>query len=1713
MKFKTKRLLVFYLVAVLLLTSILPFYRSSIEVRADTRTVEEQRQSVLNRVTELENQYTERTVSQYTLLYNLRIVTELGMYVKLIDGEASLNFNNSEKNYYCQKYQDLIEKFNSMYSAESSKYKNLTLDTENYYYENIRKNLVEIIPKYLETNLAEIQTSYDGANDDAAKEKVLKDNTVLLSNIYKIIITYQDVQTDLTNLTPLNADGTSKVFSIVNGENNNETAKSVINNLITTYSKILTIGKEAYEENLKSIELSVSDTEDYITELCDAEVFEGQVVTKESYSLKGAYFAILAASGTYVPLQSYAGNDTFTRSLIKLASNESTAKNLVNLYNNTKDYRKPLYKREIDSNGNPTGTAKLITIEEFFDDIRKGNSGALVAANGKLRFSPEDNSWVYYKDELTDAVTAAVQDSFGTNDDTNTQGEEVSTEEGQQTASTQEITIETLEKNYEQGEKAPINVGSVNSVTDFQALLVDLIETKEDYDYAQRLNAAATVTNPITSRFEEDCKKLKSMQGIADFDNPKITDTVGTILATVLNIKYQKVKLSFAVSKLQMATYAYQAFSQKTGRTCYEDAKTYLMTKPIQTYINGLSVLYGGNEISSDNAVSYTEKAIDAANANGIFVYTGELTKNCITLSSGFNKENVKGFSNSTNATFNGIGTKFRYTMARYEENGFFYPENSERATGSVNKTYNFKTGKLVSDARLFDSILDPVTVYAEPTNGNADEGTDENVNDEQDTINSDVGNGNAGNAEDSTIVTEDAEEYDLDNAMYAYEEITDENVLTQPLLFYSTEYSRAVDNMTTMLMRNILENASSLSNIDNMSSRFLYMNCYGDIVTDDNLVILPGAANPLLYADDAAYNPYTVAFMNNYPSIVVNSENLQFTSKNDVGKYLLMANTTDEDFTDADVNAYLINGNNSVDDTSKIITPKIQREFYTNGVDSINILSTGRYAVSSYTSWKNSDLYEWSSIVMKQTPTVDNRIIFPYDSSNDSDQLVAATITSNLYTYFTKDAENAGGSGVTSKLNDNYICHNFIFCNSNGTNNPVGYTKNFQLQYDTYVKNTLERFTTQLISLSKSLIDKITDIDGVIGLKDAYTDPILGNVLSVVKQVFWPFMLVMAIVFLAAFMKMRRDLFETGILTVISLVVVYLFVNVIPIYLPMAYNSVINNVSEVLSYKILGTATEVNDVEDTHVSNVNENGDYIDQTTSLTLYAVGSKDFAEFAESLNVDQDELVGGRKYVIDQEAGLYAEGNKLKINADILFDTLPITGSVDESGEGTYTLKATKTVSNNLDYYVPYYQIVDGFINNLNSLARIYDIPRKATTYADSKTKDSYLIYSFINSPVFVTPGEYGQPEVQESNLSEEEQSRNETVNANVESALTETFGTGTDFLGIGDLLYNLDDDQKKTLWAQTLKKNGYFDADWNPKEENLNDLVVYVNYQTKKFIYDIDDLIGTMSDDAMIKLISLRALVAFTQESSQFGNWLYPYCINYNEFSLDDIIRTIYTTSYNAYVNLDMDIVNYVGNELGWFHLIIFDLCVILLYVIVSILKLLVPILYLALAVLIIVKLFTQNDIKTPITGYLKCNIIIFSLFTIISLCLVGVSKLNGNPFGLYITLLVLLFCAYILANLLRALTHFTDLGNETINAKVIGFANKMPFRRNYNDFVVNTVDVNVDGNRRTASPNYESSMYDSYRIDKDVDDYMEYDDYNNYGNDDIITGIHNRGGE
>lgn len=77
-------------------------------------------------------------------------------------------------------------------------------------------------------------------------------------------------------------------------------------------------------------------------------------------------------------------------------------------------------------------------------------------------------------------------------------------------------------------------------------------------------------------------------------------------------------------------------------------------------------------------AKSYADKAIAKGNNKGIFVFTGDVSKGCIALAQDFKQKNVKGFSRSKEFTYGGAGTKYRYIMAEYKENGFYYPKGSK---------------------------------------------------------------------------------------------------------------------------------------------------------------------------------------------------------------------------------------------------------------------------------------------------------------------------------------------------------------------------------------------------------------------------------------------------------------------------------------------------------------------------------------------------------------------------------------------------------------------------------------------------------------------------------------------------------------------------------------------------------------------------------------------------------------------------------------------------------------------------------------------------------------------------------------------------------------------------------------------------------------------------------------------------------------------------
>lgn len=934
---------------------------------------------------------------------------------------------------------------------------------------------------------------------------------------------------------------------------------------------------------------------------------------------------------------------------------------------------------------------------------------------------------------------------------------------------------------------------------------------------------------------------------------------------------------------------------------------------------------------------------------------------------------------------------------------------------------------------------------------------------------------------------------------VYAHDTVTDESAMSAPVMFYGTKYARAVDNLTTALMYNVLKTESWAATSKDADSSYLYINAYGDIVLADDTVVLPGSANPLFYKGKV-YNPFTVAFMNSYPSVLKNTSRFKLASKSDVGKYLAfgVVETTGEYTSFVSSKTTSIS---TVETQGPITFPLMYTDFTSNyGTDRVPVFKTRKLLFGEdISAWEDTSKYNsYCPFIMNTILTINGESVFPYDATSDTTKLIAKAIANSMFAYYGVDDTTFSKSNQ-KKLNDAYIVDALIINALSGTNNAKGYQDDTLLKYDTYVSNSATRKYKSLLSLSNNLLNNLDSTSGVIGIKSVYDNKVAGNILNVFNEnmVFCFFVVILVLLFF--FSKVRLDLFQCVIFAGTFVVATYAYLNVFPSVMPAAFNLFTNNVVQNLSYEILSMEAEHYSFDKSNTKNVDSAGNLDLASTSITLYKVEGHDKDDLASSIGMDASDVTGGSIGVINEPGGVYVKNDEICVNTNILFDTLSIDGKV--GADYSYKLSSKKTVSNNVDYYVPYYQIVDSLIGKVNSISEIYSIPRKTSTYANGEVKDNYLLYSYVNSKPFVTPGDYGYVMPSSGADWTDEELAAYTAEATVvEQKLKDTFGNNVDWLGISGWIYKLSDAERKTLWAQTMQNLGYYDQYWNPNKDRMDDLVSYVNYQTKKFVYDVSDQIGTLSDDVMIKVVALRALIALTQRASDFGHWMYPFTVNYEEMRIDNVLSSIFISDYSRYVDMNMDVAEYILSKHGWLNLIVFDVVVVLLFVVVSIVNWIVPMFYLLLAVLVAARLFIGQDFKAPLKGYLKASFIVMCCSTALSLSVLCVKAMNGATIGIYFLLIALLFIMYILLTLiLSVVRNFSDFGNAKLSLDISGKLDAV--RSNANHFsrkdtsYTNNLVYNKEKKMKNSGGRSRGSRYS---LDNGVEDFYEYYDEPHY---------------
>lgn len=1425
------------------------FLCNSIPVHANVVT-DNEKAAVETRCKVLQENIIQKKSGEFGMFSRLKALTEYQMYVLFIH-KNYLGFSKEEITGYVDNLRRYVKDFNQSYGKKSTENSIRKLNLKNVPKSGdpekaIQENLCEVIPKYLREYLESVQKDVDKNKTDSSQETAMENHETAIRMCFDILECYDRTITELTNQSAQSANGSEKKLFVIDGTRNNSKIIDTLDDMKEKYADIL-----EYGEKISSLYKGDSKIGEFDTGKPPLEIFSNAVIDDDGGisfdgepGLSSSYLALLAASSVYRPFESYVGAEEFLAAISYLCGDVKTASDLCSVYSSTKDFRKPLYKRKLNSAGEPTGVATIVTLQQFLDDITSGDSFALVSIDGTFKLDPDTQTWVY------------------------------STE-------------------------------------------------KEGQPQAQPATEAET--------------------------------------------------------------------EQETDN-------------------------------SLDNVPSVDIDSADSADS----------------------REQHRHYQNKTVAT--GVNDP---------SNGNF-PESESEGTETEGETTEVKPGS-DSDASNYD------TAYRRSS---------------------------------------------AETTIDAYEEITDISKMSDPLLVAGIGKARAVDNMTTAILSNVIQNLGNLEKINDKKTRFLYVNTYGDIVLDDNLVVLPGIVNPVFWKEDAKYVPYTAALMNNYPSVLYKHSYFKMYSGADVGKFMFFgeSESAQSTLTKNKVNytgysmyqTHTYNGFDEKEYTSLALD--VDFDMSDGSGQSTRLLRTKTFLYDEGTGFSPG---KSAPFVLMTNDAVNGNLVFPYSSDSDSGFQTAKVIVQNMYNKLAVDGKSREQRNQ-GKLHDNYIIENFIQRQLDGTSNPEAYSKNALLQYDNFVENTPDRIRNNVVNFADDILSYVGELDGIIGIKDTYSMELIGRFFNFLRENIVFIILLIAAFVVFCFIKNNNTIFHSILVGVMAAGAAYVFLIVIPVYLPYIYNSITNNVSQPLAFEALGMSLEK---ESANQGTKPLDGEVDLTSSTISLYRYPFYDLSDIREKLALaDMTPVTGGDVYVFNEDSGLYLENTTVKISLADLMGTLQISGEYDTGHQGVYQLRSYKTSSSNMDYYTPYYQIVDGFIGRLNGLIEVYQIPRTTGAYIKGSQKDKFAVSCYLKSAPFLTPGVYGSTidyqQEKMAGLSDEEIQVYVDQDKELEELLTQIYGNNDDWLGLASVIAMPSTEEgsavRETLWARELQKQGYYTEDWQMDGERCAELVKYVNYVTKKFVYEIEDLTNDLSDDTLIKLISLRALLALNQHSSDALGKLYPLFVNYDDFRLGNVMSAVYAGDFHSFVTMDMDVAGYVAGKYGVFSLLFYVLTVVEISIFSLVVRFLFPFIYLSFGILFLYKLFSNRNLHPLIRGYFRFTVYVFGEFSLFCLALTAARYLREHFIGILFLFLAVTMLLWLLFRLI--MSWFEDkanFGDSCYNVSIVDSFNRMKSRfvnrMHVNEVITGTGDVMDD-----VDYGYDGFGFQEYGPDAGVDDLYSRRNFDNY---------------
>lgn len=976
-----------------------------------------------------------------------------------------------------------------------------------------------------------------------------------------------------------------------------------------------------------------------------------------------------------------------------------------------------------------------------------------------------------------------------------------------------------------------------------------------------------------------------------------------------------------------------------------------------------------------------------------------------------------------------------------------------------------------------------------------------------------------------------------------------------------SSSLPRRVGGLTTAVLLNAAHDCRDNSYLQRSDREMLFLNGLGDIVLSDGTVVLPAVANPALYdytTDDSVdsvengfasnlsdadagkmstavtnnlfgYYPYTATFLNHYPvAMYSESDKVQVANPNDEDKYIVSFLSslghqatkikTSGDKKQVDVNdittlpcVWLASGALSV------------REDAESRADAMPLLEMPQGALRNAGHGANMllGLFSFGQLNVGDMETFGQRYLQTYVGGFNAEGIdyfpiappekdlmgsymskVGPLVTSAVRYVGTRDSMNTLSS--SGKFRIKVYIQDFMGQGMLGTQYSEQLIKNNQLSYEELVKDQYGRFTRLIKNFTADVLQTVGHIDGVLAIKDGYGNGFFNVMMRFVQEFYVVIAVALFIIIAAKFIKGHFSLFYVAAIGVLCFAAFNVYAVWVPTAVPAIYNLFTNDIVEEVTWNTVATTAEK--YQQTYLNSNNKDsasGEMRPYTATLTLYKMTQAEMELAAARLGVDVSQVRKGDILYIDRSAGIYVQGDQIKMSVDSLLANNTMRGlyksqweAIDTYGvedvppitvdtnTNPYILKLTQPYVSLEAYYTPFCHFERAFLVNLNNFANIFRVERSYYQYPGGLYKDAFLFNAYTNSGIFVAPGD---DDVLALSILPDMILGNDLADAgDIIQLCHEHLDPMQDWLGLLSVFSEPNEAMRTSLWGKALQSAGYYNPDWTCDDKQsmmINELVSYIDEQTKQFVIRNQEQLNFLSDENAIKLVTLYATTCFTHKVSSFGYWLYPNYVNAGDIELVDVLYGAMTTYKDRNAALDGDIVNTVVLNLGTVGAILILFITIVSVLFIFILSYLIPILYAMFGALLIYKLVNDEQSIGMLKGYTKVLVTTTVLYMIYG-CGLRLVKWGGYQwYGYLMCLIISALCLYFLFFVvLSVVTNPMELGNDVLTRNLFGALDRLTGGR------LGNLTSNVLNIRAQHSHGYGAGGYRNFMRSSSVDD-------------------------